>query len=69
MIRSGAVAKVKVDGEKYRGTVTNVRIHTEAVGTTVGGLFPGGPPPDLYRTSVPGRSTVIVTIELEGPWE
>ena len=68
MIHSGSTAKVKVDGEKYRGTVTQVEITVQPVDITLGGSH-GGPPPDRYRTSVPGRSRVVVTIELEGPWE
>ena len=68
MIHSGSTAKVKIDGEKYLGSVTRVQIITDPVDITLGGS-PGGPPPDHWRESVPGRSRVIVTIELEGPWE
>lgn len=66
MIRPGSTAKVKVDGEKYRGIVTDVAINTQSIEVTKG---PKSGDPDHFRKFAPGRTFVTVTIELEGPWE
>jgi hypothetical protein len=67
-MRTGERIKIRdADGLKWWATVTDVRTDVESVDITAGGLFPGGPPPDHFRQSMPGRSTTTVTIELEGP--
>jgi hypothetical protein len=55
------------DGQKWWGRVTEERMQTDPVDVTVGGLFPGGPPPDTYRKTVPGLKSWTLTVEIEGP--
>jgi hypothetical protein len=63
-VRPGPV-KLKIGGVKYRGQITNVDVAVDAVETTIGGMYPGSPPPDRWRTFVPGRKTVTLTVEVD----
>lgn len=67
-MKLGDRIKIKdAEGGKWWGRVVEVESHTEMVDITAGGLFPGGPPPDPYRKFMPGRTTTVVTIQMEGP--
>lgn len=68
MIQIGDRIKIKgYDGSKYWGRVTAFELTAAVVDVTAGGLFPGGPPPDPYRKSMPGMTTAVLTVEIEGP--
>ena len=58
--------KLKIDGQKYRGVITARDTTTDVVETTYGGLVPGGPPPDPYRTFAPGMRSTVLTIKVSG---
>lgn len=67
-MKAGDRIKIKdAGGRKWWGRVVAVDATTAMADITMGGLFPGGPPPDPYRKFMPGRTTTTLTIELEGP--
>ena len=55
--------KLKIDGQKYKGTITRVDVDVEEVDVTQSGLFGG--PVDTFRRTVPGRRTRTLTIVLD----
>jgi len=66
-MKAGDIVRVKVGetGEKVTAVVTDVNIHTDQIETTLGGLTPGGPPPDPYRKFVLGRSQTTITLVVQ----
>lgn len=68
MIQAGERIKIKTEaGDKLWGFVVAVSSRTDQVDVTIAGLFPGGPPPDDHRKFMPGRTSVTLTVEIEGP--
>ena len=61
-----APVKLKMGGVKYRGTIVRTVVDTALTETTMGGLFPGGPPPDPYRSWVPGMRSETLIVEVAG---
>lgn len=61
---TGKRVKLKIDGEKYVGTVVQARTEAADYDVTMGGLY--GQEPDTTRRTVPGRRKTTLTIELEG---
>lgn len=66
-MKPGDVVRVKVKetGEKVRARIIAIQTDTEPIEVTMGGLFPGGPPPDQFRTYAPGRTTTTITLILD----
>jgi hypothetical protein len=64
-VKIGDRIKLKVDGVKRHGVITEVNAHTEMIDVTIGGVTPGGPPPDKWRKFMPGMTTTTITVELE----
>ena len=64
--RVGERVRVRTEDKDIKawGRITDVQVSTEMHDVTLGGSL-GGPPPDLYRTFVPGRTSVRLIIELE----
>jgi hypothetical protein len=67
-VKVGDRIKIRTeDGKKWWGRVTQIDSTAEVRDVTMGGLFPGGPPPDPYRKAAPGRTDTTLTVVLEGP--
>jgi hypothetical protein len=67
-MRPGDRIKIRdAEGGRWWGLVTHVDSQTEMIDVTIGGLTPGGPPPDTYRRFAPGKTSVTLTVELQGP--
>lgn len=67
-MKLGDRIKIKdADGLKWWGRVTGMESQADVHDATIGGLFPGGPPPDTMRKMITGPRVTILTIVLEGP--
>lgn len=58
------LARLKIQGEKYRGVITERIDETPAREVTCGGTAPGGPPPDTYRKFMPGQPFTRLRVEV-----
>lgn len=65
-MRPGDRIKIRTeDGLKWWARVQDIRTDTDPLDVTMGGLFPGGPPPDTHRKTMAGRCTTTLTVVLE----